>query len=176
VTLTTADISGYTAPAVTSVAGRTGAVTIAAADVSGLAAVATSGSGTDITTGTVAAARLGAHASTHQTGGTDAVGSVVVTPTSLAAATNNWSIGTGDIFRVSSSAAYDVTGITAGTSGLAILLVNVGSFALTLKHQSASSTAANRFTTPWAGDCILNASGGNAVLVYDSTSATWRVL
>jgi hypothetical protein len=69
-----------------------------------------------------------------------------------------------------------VTGIAAGTSGLAILLVNVGSFALTLKHQSTSSSAANRFTTPWAGDCILAASGGNAVLVYDSTSSTWRVL
>ena len=40
VTLTTSDISGYAAPPVTSVAGRTGAVTIAAADVSGLSAAA----------------------------------------------------------------------------------------------------------------------------------------
>lgn len=142
----------------------------------GLAAIASSGSGSDITTGTVAAARLGSHASTHQTGGSDAVSNVVVSPTAISAATNNWSIGTGDVFRISASAAYDVTGIVAGTSGQTILLVNVGSFAITLKHQSASSTAANRFTTPWAGDCILAASGGNAVLVYDSTSSTWRVL
>jgi hypothetical protein len=117
-----------------------------------------------------------AHASTHQTGGADAVASVVVTPSSLAADQNDWSIGTGDIFRVAGTAARNITGIAAGTSGLAILLVNVGSFALTLKHQSASSSAANRFTTPWAGDCILAANGGNAVLVYDSTTATWRVL
>jgi hypothetical protein len=151
-------------------------IAIAAAAVTGLAAVATSGSGSDITIGTVAAARLGAHASTHQTGGADAVASVVVTPTSLAADQNDWSIGTGDIFRVAGTAARNITGIAAGTSGLAILLVNVGSFALTLKHASASSTAANRFTVPWAGDCILAASGGNAVLVYDSTTATWRVL
>jgi hypothetical protein len=40
VTLTTSDVSGYAAPPVTSVAGRTGAVTIAAADVSGLSAAA----------------------------------------------------------------------------------------------------------------------------------------
>ena len=117
-----------------------------------------------------------AHASTHQTGGADAVASVVVTPTSLTADVNDWAIGTGDFFRVAGTAARNVTGIAAGTSGQAILLINVGSFALTLKHASASSTAANRFTTPWAGDCILAAAGGNAVLVYDSTSSTWRVL
>jgi hypothetical protein len=132
--------------------------------------------GSQITSGTVAAARLGAHASTHQTGGVDAVASVVVTPTSLTADTNDWSIGTGDVFRVAGTAARNITGIAAGTSGLAILLVNVGSFALTLKHQSASSTAANRFTVPWAGDCVLAASGGAVVLVYDSTSSTWRVV
>ena len=117
-----------------------------------------------------------AHASTHQTGGADAVSSVVVTPASLTADQNDWAIGTGDVFRVAGTAARNVTGIAAGTSGLAILLVNVGSFALTLKHQSASSTAANRFTIPWAGDCVLAASGGAVVLVYDSTSSTWRVV
>lgn len=154
----------------------TTAATISASAVSGLAAVATSGSGTDITTGTVAAARLGAHASTHQTGGADAVSSVVVTPSSLTADQNDWSIGSGDVFRVAGTAARNVTGIAAGTSGLAILLINVGSFALTLKHSSASSTAANRFTVPWAGDCVLAASGGAVVLVYDSTSSTWRVV
>lgn len=142
----------------------------------GLAAIAASGSGSDIVSGTVAAARLGAHASTHQTGGSDAVAAVVVTPTSLAADVNDWAIGTGDVFRVAGTAARNVTGIAAGTSGLAVLLVNVGSFALTLKHQSASSAAANRFTIPWAGDCVLAANGGAAVLVYDSTSATWRVI
>ena len=154
----------------------TTAATISASAVSGLAAVATSGSGSDITTGTLAAARLGTHASTHQTGGADAVASVVVSPTSLAADVNDWAIGTGDVFRVAGTAARNVTGIAAVTSGLAILLVNVGSFSLTLKHQSSSSTAANRFTIPWAGDCILAASGGAVVLVYDSTSSTWRVV
>ena len=54
--------SGTVSANVTSVAGRTGAVTLAAADVSGLAAVATSGSCSDITTGTLANARLTARA------------------------------------------------------------------------------------------------------------------
>jgi hypothetical protein len=147
----------------------------AATQVSGLAAVATSGSYSDLS-GKPTTFAPAAHGSTHQTGGADAVAAVVVTPTSLAADTNDWSIGTGDIFRVAGTAARNITGIAAGTSGLAILLVNVGSFALTLKHQSASSTAANRFTVPWAGDCVLAASGGAVVLVYDSTSSTWRVV
>lgn len=117
-----------------------------------------------------------AHASTHQTGGADAVASVVVTPTSLTADQNDWAIGTGDVFRVAGTAARAITGIAAGTSGLAILLINVGSFALTLRHQSASSTAANRITVPWAGDCVIAANGGAVVMVYDSTSSTWRVV
>jgi phage-related tail fiber protein len=121
-------------------------------------------------------AAASSHASTHQTGGADAVASVVVTPSSLTADVNDWAIGTGDIFRVAGTAARAITGIAAGTSGLTILLVNVGTFALTLKHQSASSTAANRFTVPWAGDCVLAASGGAIVLVYDATSSTWRVV
>ena len=147
----------------------------AATQVSGLAAVATSGSYADLS-GKPTTFAPSTHASTHQTGGADPVASVVVTPTSLAADQNDWAIGTGDIFRVAGTAARNVTGIVAGTSGQAVLLVNVGSFALTLKHQSASSTAANRFTVPWAGDCVLAASVGAVVLVYDSTSSTWRVV
>jgi len=41
VTLTTADVSGYTAPPVTSVAGRTGTVTLSTSDISGLGTLAT---------------------------------------------------------------------------------------------------------------------------------------
>jgi hypothetical protein len=114
------------------------------------------------------------HASTHQTGGADAVGNVIVTPTTLSANTNNWAIGTGDIFRISSSAAVDVTGIAGLTVGQTFMLDNVGSFSITLKHQSASSTAANRFTVQWSGDLIIPPNG-RAVGFVDGTSATIRV-
>ena len=100
---------------------------------------------------------------------------VETTPATLSASVNNWSIGTGDIFRISASAAVNVTGIVAGTSGQTALLVNVGSFAITLKHQSSSSTSANRITTPWAGDFVMPA-GVSAVIYYDGTSATWRTV
>jgi hypothetical protein len=54
------------------------------------------------------------------------------------------------------------------------VLTNVGSFAITLKHQSASSTAANRILVPWGGDAIITADSA-AVLTYDATTARWRV-
>lgn len=133
-------------------------------------------SGADITSGTVAAARLGAHASTHQTGGADAIPNVVTSPSQITASQNDYNPGAGDIFRLDANAARDITGVVAGSNGQAILLVNVGSHAITLKHESASSTAANRLTVPWAGDYVLSASGGAALLVYFTASSRWRVI
>lgn len=117
-----------------------------------------------------------AHQSTHQTGGSDALLNVVVSPSQITADQNDYSPGTGDIFRLDSSAAKNITGIVAGGAGQAILLINIGSYAITLKHQSTSSTAGNRIIVPWAGDYVLDASGGAAVLVYDSTTSRWRAV
>jgi hypothetical protein len=101
--------------------------------------------------------------------------SVVTSPSQISANQNDYAIGTGDIFRVSSDAARTITGIVAGTSGATILVVNVGSFAITLSHQSASSTAANRIIVPWAGDCVIAASAAVS-LYYDGGTSRWRVL
>jgi hypothetical protein len=116
------------------------------------------------------------HASTHQTGGADAIAPVVASPTQITANVDNYALGTGDIFRLSANAARDITGFVAGTSGQAVLLVNVGSHAITIKHQSASSSAANRVVVPWAGDFNLDANGGAVLLVYDATTERWRTV
>lgn len=116
-----------------------------------------------------------AHASSHQTGGSDAIANVVVSPSQITGNQNDYAPGTGDVFRISSDAARDITGIAAGSSGQAIVLRNVGSFAVTLKHQSASSSAANRILVPWAGDCVIPAEAA-VVLTYDATTQRWRVL
>lgn len=142
----------------------------------GILALQHNHSGSDITSGTVAAARLGTHASTHQTGGSDAVANVVNSPSQLTADQNDYTLPAADIVRLDASAARNVTGFAAGSSGQAVLLINVGSHAITIKHQSASSTEANRVVVPWAGDAVLAASGGSAVLVYDSTTSRWRVI
>ena len=133
-------------------------------------------SGSEITSGTIAAARLGAHASGHQTGGADAIANVVSSPSQLTADQNDYALPTADIVRLSASAARNVTGFVAGSSGQALLLVNVGSFAITLKHQSTSSSAANRLVVPWAGDYVMDANGGAALVIYDATTQRWRVV
>jgi hypothetical protein len=54
---------------------------------------------------------------------------------------------TASTLLINSDAARDITGLAGGVSGCWMILVNNGSFTITLKEQSASSTAANRFST-----------------------------
>ena len=92
---------------------------------------------------------------------------------------------TGSAFqRLSGTAARDITGIAPPSGGSHVdgrmmRIYNVGSFNLTLKHNSTSSTAANRFFCIQSVDIILSANDF-AELIYDSTNngsgaAGWRV-
>jgi hypothetical protein len=102
---------------------------------------------------------------------------VTTTPAQITSNRNDYAleIATNDIFRISSSAAVNITGITAGLfDGHAILLRNVGSFAITLRHQDAASAAANRLISPWAGDVVVSANS-SMLLMYDSTLSRWVV-
>jgi hypothetical protein len=120
------------------------------------------------------------HASTHQTGQADAINPVIVTPSSLSASQNDYAPGVCDIIRLSSSTAIDLTGLVAGTvDGAMRLVINTnasGGAAITLRHESASSTAANRFRNTTGGDFVLPADGGSAVLTYSSAISRWRIL
>lgn len=77
--------------------------------------------------------------------------------------------------RISSDAARDITGLAAGATDEVLALQNVGGFAITLKHESASSTAANRFWLPSLADHALS-SGAGCLLCYDATLARWTVV
>lgn len=102
---------------------------------------------------------------------------VVATASSITSDQNDYALPAAtDIVRLSASAARIITGVVAGVGGQAELLINVGSFAITLRHQNAGSAAANRLIVPWAGDYVLDANGGAALLVYDATDSRWRVV
>jgi hypothetical protein len=137
---------------------------------------ATNAAGTTTQKVTLGGIRDLAHSSNHQTGGSDPIANVVASPAQLTANANDYAPGAGDIFRLSADAARHITGVVAGTDGQAILLVNVGSHAITLKHESTSSSASNRLTVPWAGDYVMAANGGAALLVYFTASSRWRVV
>ena len=63
-----------------------------------------------------------------------------------------------------------------GIDGDAKLLINVGATApITLNHATGPNANA-RFAVPWAGNYVLDANGGAALIVYDSTSQVWRVV
>ena len=90
---------------------------------------------------------------------------------------------TGSAFqRLSGTAARNITGIAPPSGshidGRMIRIYNVGSFNLTLKHNSGSSTAPNRFFCVQSVDIII-APNDYAELIYDGTNngsgaAGWR--
>lgn len=107
------------------------------------------------------------------------------TPAAIVANQNDYVL-TGSAFqRLNCTTASDITGIAPPTGGAhvdgrMIRLVNVGTATVTLKHNSGSSTAANRMFVSSAADKAL-AVNAWADLVYDATdngsgAAGWRVM
>lgn len=106
---------------------------------------------------------------------------IVVTPTALTANTTvtGYNPGSGDIYRLAVTGSTGVViqdmGIT-GVAGDSKLLINVGATApITLNHATGPNANA-RFAVPWAGNYVLSANGGAALIVYDATSSVWRVV
>ncbi len=107
----------------------------------------------------------------------------VISPAQLAANTNDWSptgLSGATIIRLS----FDtngrlLTGLTGGADGRIVILENISSsVAYYIVHDSASSTAANRFFIPGAiADATVNVSPIQSILlVYDGTSSRWRAV
>lgn len=148
--------------------------TLPAATTSALGGVIV-GTGLSVSSGTVSAnvvsvaGRTGTVTLAHSD-----VGNSPATLTQFTAAQNNLSLGTGGIVRISSNAAVNITGFAATSGGDARMLSNVGSFAITLKHSDAASTAANRILCVGNADVVI-AAGGSAVVYYDATDSRWRV-
>ena len=107
------------------------------------------------------------------------------TPAAITSSQNNYVL-TGSAFqRLNCTTASDITGIAPPTSsahvdGRMIRLVSVGTATVTLKHNDAASTAANRFYMHSGTHLALTVNEW-ADLVYDSTdngsgAAGWRVV
>jgi len=97
---------------------------------------------------------------------------------------NNYTLTSSGFQRINCTSASDITGIADSSGvyvdGRMIRLVSVGTATITLKHNSTSSTAANRMYMSGAADKAL-ATNAWADLVYDSTdngsgAAGWRVM
>lgn len=99
-----------------------------------------------------------------------------ITPAQITSNQNDYNptgLATAAYVRINSNAARDITGLAGGSDGRKITLVNTGSNAITLKDESGSSTAANRFKL--GSDEVLGA-GKSIDLWYDDTDDRWRVI
>lgn len=79
------------------------------------------------------------------------------------------------ILRLTSDAARDVTGLAAQPSGTVMSIINVGGFAITLKHESGSSAGANRFNFTGGADVAL-AVHQSIDVFYDGPGSRWKRL
>ena len=104
-----------------------------------------------------------------------AVRYTTLTPAQITISQNDYAPGTGGIWRLSSSGSVNITGISAVNDGSQLTIVNVGSNNIVLQAQNAGSTAANRIITAAGADVTLVANG-TAMLLYDSTTARWRII
>lgn len=111
-------------------------------------------------------------------------GSICCSPatTNVSTNQNNLSLTASGFQRINCTSNSDITGIScsvgASPSGRMIRIVNVGTATLTIKHNSSSSTAANRVFCSTGADISL-ASNSWADFIYDSTdngsgAAGWR--
>lgn len=101
----------------------------------------------------------------------------VIRPT-VSSSQNNWSptgLSTASTIIVLAVSTPDITGLAGGAAGRVIRLLNgaSGTTSLTLKTDSASSTAANQFSI--GADLTLTAQSG-VYLVYDGTQSRWLIL
>jgi hypothetical protein len=100
--------------------------------------------------------------------------SAAIAPAQITSNQNDYNptgLSTTSGMRINSDAARDITGLQGGSEGRVMRVTNIGAFAITLKHESASSTAANRFSV--GADIVLGANV-SALLWYDGTSLRWR--
>jgi len=112
------------------------------------------------------------HASSHQLNGSDPVLPRVLI-TALTSG-NNLDVTGYDIVRATSAGNITITGIVATAP---VLIVNenaTGGGTITLAHESASSTAANRVRSQTGGDIVLQPDGGQVWLSSSSVVNRWR--
>lgn len=100
-----------------------------------------------------------------------------ISPTAIAAGQNDYSPTSwsgADIVRLTFTGSQTITGFSATATAVAKILQNIDTVdTLTIAHESASSSAANRVTCPNATSLVIP-PGGSVRLVYDATSTRWR--
>ncbi|TKT73671.1 DUF2793 domain-containing protein [Afipia massiliensis] len=100
----------------------------------------------------------------------------VISPSQITSNQNDYNptgLASAAVLNLSSDALRSVSGLAGGAEGRVFALVNTGSQVISLLNESASSTAANRFTL--GSDLAVGAKQA-AILRYDGTAARWYAI
>jgi hypothetical protein len=101
-----------------------------------------------------------------------------ITPTTITADQNDYNppnLATAAVLRLASDASRSITGLQGGSDGRLLLLTNIGSNPIVLKHANSLSLAANRFNLTSGEDITLSAFASQ-LIHYDGTSQRWRAM
>lgn len=114
---------------------------------------------------------------TNGSSGGGTISTPATTPTTLAANQNDYALagGTGKSYfiRLAASGAVNITGLSISqTDGQEHFLINTSANNITLTHQDALSTAANRFLCSTGANIVLSQNQG-CDLIYDSAQSRW---
>jgi len=104
-------------------------------------------------------------------------GEIFSTPATLVADVNNYSPSNASLWRLSSDAARDITGILSSYKivGRTLTIINVGSNNIILKNESGSSSTFNRIITGTGSDITL-LPNNSINLIKDFISSRWRII
>jgi len=98
----------------------------------------------------------------------------VASPAAIGANQNDYAFPTtAGTLRLSTSAAYNVTGLAGGVGGRRLVVINVGSNNLVLQNENTASAAGNRIHFTGGADLTLVADA-TCTLLYDGVTARWR--
>lgn len=87
---------------------------------------------------------------------------------------HNYDADNMSVIAVAASSAFSFTGIAGGVEGRILQIINTGGTnSITLEHEHASSSSANRMALPGDADVIIGPSNRSAVLIYQG--GKWKL-
>ncbi len=89
---------------------------------------------------------------------------------------NNVNIGTGSLIRYTGAGTATFTGITGGTDGRQVRIMNASAYTLSFTNEDSGSTAANRILTSAVGGTLNIPAGISPTFQYDSGASRWRLV
>ena len=103
---------------------------------------------------------------------------VIISPTAITGTVNDWAptgLATALYVNVSLSGTTTLNGLTGGTAGRTICLLNSSASNLTIAHAAGASAAANRFSMVGATSLVVGTGLNEWIcFVYDGTASLWR--